>query len=342
MSKSAQQNLVAMSSQLQKLRQRLLGQERAALAQAITLIESSRPDHREESEQLLQSLLPHSGRAWRIGISGPPGAGKSTFINKFGLEVIKQGHRVAVLAVDPSSQRGSGAILADKTRMQDLAQNTASFIRPSPSGMNLGGVARYTRETMLLCEAAGYDVVMVETVGVGQSETMAAQMTDLFLVLIPPANGDELQGMKRGILELADLIVINKADGQLLPFAEQTANEYRHALQLFAANKGEERQYVALCSAMTGQGLSALWQKVQVMLDTQQKNGMFEQKRLNQGAYWLNHELQQQLWEALQQHKSLHEEFNRLQAQVTQTKTLPSTVARRLVNLLLKNSSNNN
>ncbi len=342
MSKSAQQNLVAIPSQLQKLRQRLLGQERAALAQAITLIESSRPDHREESEQLLQSLLPHSGRAWRIGISGPPGAGKSTFINKFGLEVIKQGHRVAVLAVDPSSQRGSGAILADKTRMQDLAQNTASFIRPSPSGMNLGGVARYTRETMLLCEAAGYDVVMVETVGVGQSETMAAQMTDLFLVLIPPANGDELQGMKRGILELADLIVINKADGQLLPFAEQTASEYRYAVQLFAANKGEEGQYVALCSAMTGQGLSALWQKIHVMLDTQQKNGKFEQKRLNQGTYWFNHELQQQLWEALQQHKSLHEEFNRLQADIIEGKTLPSMVARRLVNLLLKNSSNNN
>ncbi|HMS45842.1 MAG TPA: methylmalonyl Co-A mutase-associated GTPase MeaB, partial [Alphaproteobacteria bacterium] len=341
MSKSAQQNLVAMSSQLQKLRQRLLGQERAALAQAITLIESSRPDHREESEQLLQSLLPHSGRAWRIGISGPPGAGKSTFINKFGLEVIKQGHRVAVLAVDPSSQRDGGAILADKTRMQDLAQNNTSFIRPSPSGMNLGGVARYTRETMLLCEAAGYDVVMVETVGVGQSETMAAQMTDLFLVLIPPANGDELQGMKRGILELADLIVINKADGQLLPFAEQTANEYRHALQLFAANKGEERQYVALCSAMTGQGLSALWQKVQVMLDTQQKNGMFEQKRLNQGAYWLNHELQQQLWEALQQHKSLHEEFNRLQAQVKQQLILPSQAARLMVKSLLSQNSNN-
>ncbi|MBL8687251.1 MAG: methylmalonyl Co-A mutase-associated GTPase MeaB, partial [Alphaproteobacteria bacterium] len=304
-------------------------------------IESSRPDHREEAEQLLQSLLPHSGRAWRIGISGPPGAGKSTFINKFGLEVIKQGHRVAVLAVDPSSQRDGGAILADKTRMQDLAQNNASFIRPSPSGMNLGGVARYTRETMLLCEAAGYDVVIVETVGVGQSETMAAQMTDLFLVLIPPTNGDELQGMKRGILELADLIVINKADGQLLPFAEQTASEYRHALQLFAANKGEERQYVTLCSAMTGQGLSALWQKIQVMQDTQQKNGMFEQKRLNQGAYWLNHELQQQLWEALQQHKSLHEEFNRLQAQVKQQLILPSQAARLMVRSLLDQNSNN-
>ncbi|PWC95248.1 methylmalonyl Co-A mutase-associated GTPase MeaB, partial [Azospirillum sp. TSO5] len=206
--------------------------DRRALARAITLIESTRADHRATADALLAALLPYTGNSVRLGISGVPGVGKSTFIEAFGLHVIGLGHKVAVLAVDPSSQRTGGSILGDKTRMVDLSREANAFIRPSPAGTTLGGVARRTREAMLICEAAGFDVIVVETVGVGQSETAVADMVDLFMLLLLPAGGDELQGIKKGIVELADLVVVNKADGDLAATARHTVADYRHALAL--------------------------------------------------------------------------------------------------------------
>ncbi|MBI5163680.1 MAG: methylmalonyl Co-A mutase-associated GTPase MeaB, partial [Magnetospirillum sp.] len=212
--------------------------ERRALARAITLIESTRPDHRDAADALLHDLLPQAGNAVRVGITGVPGAGKSTFIEAFGLAAIAAGHRLAVLAVDPSSPRSGGSILGDKTRMEELSRDPRAFIRPSPSGGTLGGVARRTREAMLVCEAAGFDVVIVETVGVGQSETAVADMVDMFLLLLVPGGGDELQGLKKGIVELADAIVVNKADGDLAAAAGRAARDYANALHLLAAPAG--------------------------------------------------------------------------------------------------------
>src|SRR5215831_189830 len=206
--------------------------DRRALAQAITLVESTRPDHRDEAEKLVEALLPATGGSVRIGISGPPGAGKSTFIERFGLEGIALGRRIAVLAVDPASKRGGGAILGDKTRMAELARAPEAFIRPSSSGESRGGVARRTREAILLCEAAGFDAILVETVGVGQAETAVAEIVDMFILILPPAGGDELQGIKRGVFELADLVLVNKADGELAAAAHRSVAEYTSALGL--------------------------------------------------------------------------------------------------------------
>ncbi|MBL0338873.1 MAG: methylmalonyl Co-A mutase-associated GTPase MeaB [Rhodospirillaceae bacterium] len=324
-----------LSAPLQELREKILAGERAALAQAITLSESSRADHRRQAENLIQSLLSHTGQSIRIGISGPPGTGKSTFINRFGLEILQQGHRLAVLAVDPSSQRDSGAILADKTRMLELSQHPSSFIRPSPSGKNLGGVARYTQEAILLCEAAGYDVVMVETVGVGQSETMVAEMTDLFLLLLPPGGGDELQGMKRGILELADIILVNKADGNLLPFAEQTADEFLRAINLFYPRYADWKTDVALCSAMTGKGLNEVWQKIQQFVGVMKKAGGWQQRRSRQREYWLEKELQEQLLAIFQQEPSFSGLVKQIHQQVGEGGVLPSLAARQTIAAVL-------
>src|SRR5579863_10433195 len=206
--------------------------DRRALARALTLVESTRPDHRRAAEALIAAILPATGRATRIGITGPPGAGKSTFIERFGLDGIARGHKIAVLAVDPGSQRGGGAILGDKTRMAELGRAPAAFIRPSSAGAEKGGVARRTREAVLVCEAADFDTVLVETVGAGQAETTVAEMVDMFLLIMPPAAGDELQGLKRGIIELADLVLINKADGDLLDHARRAAADYAGALRL--------------------------------------------------------------------------------------------------------------
>src|SRR5947199_2353551 len=215
-----------------KLAADLRSGDRRALARAVTLVESTRPDHRREAERLIEAILPATGGATRIGITGPPGAGKSTFIERFGLAGIARGHRIAVLAVDPGSKRGGGAILGDKTRMTELAKSPAAFIRPSSAGAQTGGVARRTRDAILVCEAAGFDTVLVETVGAGQSETSVAEMTDMFLLILPPAAGDELQGLKRGIIELADLILVNKADGPLEEHGRRSAAEYANALHL--------------------------------------------------------------------------------------------------------------
>ncbi|HEX3864443.1 MAG TPA: methylmalonyl Co-A mutase-associated GTPase MeaB [Stellaceae bacterium] len=236
--------------------------ERRALARAVTLVESTRPDHREVAEALIEAILPATGGATRIGISGPPGAGKSTLIERFGLDGIARGHRIAVLAVDPGSKRGGGAILGDKTRMEQLGRAPGAFIRPSSAGAETGGVARRTREGILVCEAAGFDIVLVETVGAGQAETTVADMVDMFLLVLPPAAGDELQGIKRGIIELADLVLINKADGELRDHAERAAAEYANALRLVRPGFPEWQVVVRAVSALTGEGIDALWDDV--------------------------------------------------------------------------------
>ncbi len=247
---------------MSELASQVIDGDRRALARAITLVESTRADHRAEAEALLAEVLPHVGGAVRVGISGAPGAGKSTFIEALGGHLVEHDHRVAVLAVDPSSTRSGGSILGDKTRMEQLTRSPHAFVRPSPTGGTLGGVARRTREAMLLCEAAGFDVVLVETVGVGQSEVKVAAMVDLFLVLVAPGGGDELQGLKRGIMELADLVVVNKADGDLAATAAHTAADYAAALHLVRPRIATWSPRVLTCSALTGEGIPEVWDTV--------------------------------------------------------------------------------
>src|SRR5579862_944881 len=247
--------------------------DRRALARAVTLVESTRPDHRRAAEALIAAILPATGGATRIGISGPPGAGKSTFIERFGLDGIARGQRIAVLAVDPGSHRGGGAILGDKTRMADLARAPSAFIRPSSSGKQSGGVARRTREAILVCEAAGFDTVLVETVGAGQSETAVADMVDMFLLILPPAAGDELQGIKRGVIELADLVLVNKADGALLDHATRAAADYANALRLIRPSVREWQAAARAVSALTGSGIDAVWDDVEEFRAALQRTG---------------------------------------------------------------------
>ena len=240
----------------------VLSGERRALARAITLIESTRSDHHVEANRLLEALMPHTGNSIRVGISGAPGVGKSTFIEALGNHVIDQGHKVAVLTVDPSSAISGGSILGDKTRMETLARRPEAYVRPSPSGNTLGGVTRRSRETLLLCEAAGFDVIFVETVGVGQSETRVAEMTDMFVLLLQPGAGDELQGIKRGIMELADLVLINKADGPLKRIAEESSVEFRNALRLLRPRIEGWKVPVQTCSSLERDGIDEAWKAV--------------------------------------------------------------------------------
>ena len=261
--------------------------DRRALARAITLVESSRADHRDQAIQLTDALS-GAGQALRIGLSGTPGVGKSTFIEAFGTLLTGLGHRVAVLAVDPSSARSGGSILGDKTRMDQLARNPNAFIRPSPSQSTLGGVARRTRETIALVEAAGFDVVLIETVGVGQSETMVADMTDLFVLLMAPAGGDELQGVKRGIMEIADLILVNKADGDLLPAARRTTADYSGALRLLRKRPEDPVGFPSaqMVSALTGEGLETAWSDMKSLSERRQSEGHFAARRALQAQLW--------------------------------------------------------
>ncbi len=312
--------------------------DRRALARAITMIESSRPDHRERAEALLAELLPHTGRSVRIGISGVPGVGKSTFIETFGLHVIGQGHRIAVLAVDPSSQRTGGSILGDKTRMEELTRNTSAFIRPSPSGGTLGGVARRTREAMLACEAAGYDVVVVETVGVGQSETAVADMVDLFMLLLLPGGGDELQGIKKGIVELADLIVVNKADGTLVDAARHAVAEYRHALALLRSPSKDWKVPVLTCSAATGTGVPEIWETVGRYRGTLSASGALDARRAEQARAWMWSEIGETLTDAFRRHPAVRAELPRAEQAVTHAETTPTAAARALLEKFLGSS----
>jgi len=258
--------------------------ERAMLARAITLIESDLPAHRKDAEVLLEAVLPATGNAVRLGVSGVPGVGKSTFIDAFGVQLVDAGHRVAVLAIDPSSVLSGGSILGDKTRMAKLSRDERAFIRPSPTSGNLGGVARKTRESLLLCEAAGHDIVLVETVGVGQSEVMVREMVDHFLVLMISGAGDELQGIKRGILEVADMLAVNKADGPNRKAAERRAAELRSALKLM---RGKHAPDVHLISAQEGKGLGELWEALQALTEREKASGIFHRRREDQAARWM-------------------------------------------------------
>jgi LAO/AO transport system kinase len=264
------------------------------LSRVITLIESRRSDDRDLAQRLLTQLLPYSGNSHRLGITGVPGAGKSTLIESLGLNLTRQGHRVAVLAIDPSSRITGGSILGDKTRMVELSRDPNAFIRPSPSGETLGGVARKTRESLLACEAAGYDVVIIETVGVGQSESMVADMVDFFLLVLIPGAGDELQGIKRGLIEMADLIAINKADGDNRPRAERAKAQYDHAIRLIYSSDSPWIPPVVTCSARENSGLDTIWSDVLAHRATFQRSGLFHERRQRQAKRWM--------WELVDEH----------------------------------------
>lgn len=297
--------------------------DRASLARAITLIESKRADHRRKAHQLVQELLPQSGKALRVGITGSPGVGKSTTIDTLGTFLTGHQHKVAVLAVDPSSNRTGGSILGDKTRMPRLANDPHAFIRPSPSSGTLGGVAAKTRETMLLCEAAGYDVILVETVGVGQSETAVADMTDVFLVLMLPGAGDELQGIKKGVVELADMVAVNKADGDNLPRARQAAAEYRAALHILKPPSSHWSPPVLTYSALTGDGIADVWKAVTDYREKMTAAGEIAEKRRTQQVKWMYAMLEDRLHERLRTDPSLRSKLPQIEKSVAAGKLSP-------------------
>jgi len=309
--------------------------DRRALARAITLVESTRADHRAEANALLAALLPATGKSVRLGITGVPGVGKSTFIEAFGLHVIGHGHRIAVLAIDPSSKRGGGSILGDKTRMEHLARSDAAFIRPSPAGTTLGGVARRTREAMLVAEAAGFDVILVETVGVGQSETAVAYMVDMFLLLLAPAGGDELQGIKRGIVELADLMVVTKADGDLAPAAGRTQSEYQHALRLLRPVVPEWTPTVLLTSAATGKGVAEVWQAVGRYREAVGRSGALKRRRADQARAWMWSEISEALLQQLREHEGVRAALRKLEQSVSEGRMAPGAAADRAIEVFL-------
>jgi len=272
---------------------RILAGERRALARAVTLVESTRPDHRQQATALLDALAGHGRQALRVGLSGTPGVGKSTFIEAFGMMLTDRGLKVAVLAVDPSSTRSGGSILGDKTRMERLSRQKNAFIRPSPSQSHLGGVSRRTREAVALCEAADFDVVLIETVGVGQSETMVAEMCDIFVLLLAPAGGDELQGVKRGIMEIADLILINKADGDLKSTATRTCADYAGALRLMRKRVHDPDGFPKAMpvSAIEGNGLALAWEEMQALAEWRREHGHWQARRAEQARHWFEAEV---------------------------------------------------
>ena len=313
-------------------------QDRRALARAITLIESTRADHRTQAIALLEALANDAGGAKRIAVSGTPGVGKSTFIEIFGRHIIAAGHRLAVLAIDPSSSVSGGSILGDKTRMQDLARDPKAFIRPSPSGGTLGGVAARTREVMLLCEAGGFDVLIVETVGVGQSETMAAQMTDMFILLLAPAGGDELQGIKRGIIELADLILINKADGILADVAWKAAGEYRLATQLVRGRSPHWHVPVDVCSALEDKNIAESWARVKDYWQALEPHGEIATRRAHQACRWMWNEISDALDQRFREHPAICRQIETIEADVSSGKLPPTTAAQRLLQFFIEHN----
>ena len=308
--------------------------QRRALAKAITLLESTRTEHRARADAMLNALLPCTGHGMRLGISGVPGVGKSTFIEALGLALIRKGHRVAVLAIDPSSSLSGGSILGDKTRMEQLSINEAAYIRPSPASGTLGGVAEKTREAMLVCEAAGYDVVIVETVGVGQSETAVASMTDMFVLLQLPNAGDDLQAIKKGVMELADLVVINKAD--LDPAAATRAQAtIASSLRMFGAHGAAHHwsPQVLLMSALKGEGIEAFWAQVEEFHRKRRADGEFEARRKSQALAWMWDLVHARLQADFRAHVSVREALPQTVRDVTQARIAPSAAARALLNL---------
>jgi LAO/AO transport system kinase len=313
----------------------VLNGDRRALARAITLVESTRRDHRAAAGALLEQLIPHAGQSIRLGISGAPGVGKSTFIEALGNHLIDAGHRVAVLTVDPSSAISGGSILGDKTRMETLSRRPEAYIRPSPSGNTLGGVARRSRESLLLCEAAVFDVIIVETVGVGQSETKVADMTDMFVLLLQPGGGDELQGIKRGIMELADLVLVNKADGDLGPLAANTARQYRNALSLLHPRSADWKVEVRTCSALETTGIAEAWDVVLRHQDAIEKSGELTARRAGQAREWMWSDLQDSLIADLKDSPAVRERLPELEAAVGEGQIPATTAADRLLEIYL-------
>ena len=313
----------------------VLDGNRRALAQAITLIESTRLDHRAAASALLRRLMPHAGNSIRLGISGVPGVGKSTFVEALGNHVIDAGHRVAVLTVDPSSAISGGSILGDKTRMELLSRRPEAYIRPSPAGTTLGGVTRRSREALILCEAAGFDVVIVETVGVGQSETRVADMTDMFVLLQLPGGGDELQGIKRGIMELADLILINKADDELQTLAERSAAEYRNALRLLHPRSANWKVEVQTCSARDGVGIAGVWDIVLQHREVLESSGQLTERRAAQARGWMWSEVSDSLIAALQSNAEVRKQIPVLEAAASEGQISPTDAARQLLEIFL-------
>lgn len=301
--------------------------DRAGLARAITLIESRKPEHRQQARELLKALSRHSGRSHRIGVTGVPGVGKSTFIDRLGSKLTANGHRVAVLAIDPSSSRTGGSILGDKTRMPTLAADPAAFIRPSPSSGTLGGVTRTTRETILLCEAAGFGIVIVETVGVGQSEIAVSGMIDFFLLLMLAGGGDELQGIKKGVMELADTIAITKADGANEKAAQTAAADYRAALNILTPPGASWKPQVLTVSAKEGRGLDELWAAIQNHRATLEATGEFQAKRREQDVNWMHSMVEEQIRQSLLARQGLASKIQELEDGVRRGETLPSVAA---------------
>jgi LAO/AO transport system kinase len=305
--------------------------DRRALARAITLVESTRDDHAEQAAEVLAAVLPGTGGAVRVGISGPPGVGKSTFIEALGAHLTGAGTNLAVLAVDPSSARSGGSILGDKTRMERLTRDPKAFVRPSPSGTTVGGVARRTREALLLCEAAGYGVVLVETVGVGQSDTAVAEMVDTFALLVSPGGGDELQGIKRGVMELADLVVVTKADGDLAPAARQAEADHRHALGLLRPRFEGWRPPVLPCSARTGAGIEEVWAAVLDHRRTLEGTGALRHLRAEQARAWLWSEVRERLLAGLRADAEVRRLAPALEAKVVAGEVAPPAAAAQLL-----------
>lgn len=314
------------------LAQRILAGERAALARGITLVESRRADHRDKARALIQAIMPHTGKAIRIGLTGVPGVGKSTTIDTFGAMLISEGHKVAVLAVDPSSTRTGGSILGDKTRMEHLAASRDAYIRPSPSAGTLGGVTAKSRETILLCEAAGHDVVIVETVGIGQSETAVAGMVDVFVVLMLPGAGDELQGIKKGVLEIADIISINKADGENARAARKAAAHYRAALDILAPTSKVWKPPVLTQSGLEGDGLETLWATIQDHRAKHQAAGLFVKRRADQNLGWMRDMLRERAMERLTRDPALKAAILAAEEAVMSGELAPSLAVEQLVN----------
>lgn len=321
---------------INELAERIESSDLVGLSKGITLIESTLETDRLKAEELLNLLLLKTGKSMRIGITGVPGVGKSTFIEAFGEYLIEEkGKKVAVLAIDPSSQQTKGSILGDKTRMEKLAANPKAFIRPSPSGKSLGGVANKTRETLLLCEAAGYDVTIIETVGVGQSETAVKSMTDFFLLLMLSGAGDELQGIKRGIMEMADLLAINKADGDNIKKASMAKAAYKNALHLLPPHEFGWTPEATTCSSLTGDGIDTIWQKIEDYYNTLEQKGSLAIIRQRQQKEWLNETLQNRLLEDFLKHSEVKKQLPVLEKKVLSGRIIPSTATRELIKLVL-------
>ncbi len=320
----------------QSLQEKVLKGDRIALGQAITLIESNKPEHRQQASQLLSALLPHTGHALRIGITGVPGVGKSTFIEALGSYLTDRHKKLAVLAIDPTSPHSKGSILGDKTRMNKLAADPLAFIRPSPAGNSLGGVAAKTMETILLCEAAGYEIIFVETVGVGQSEVAVRNLTDIFLLLMLAGAGDELQGIKRGIVEMADLMVINKADGANSKIAEQARQVYANALHLFTPRINGWQPPVLTCSALTGKGIAEVWQAVESCHKHLQAHKLLDSLRAQQKEHWFRTTLQDELMQRVLHHPAVKNQLPALQQEVVHDRKTPYQAAAEILQLFFE------